>query len=513
MTLSRTAVAGIQILKNPDLFSRLVLEVRLYDYQQRPFAAIMESIRRNAGLEFLLIFSRQSGKNEAIAHLITYLMNLYRRRGCNIIYGATGDGLGRGIARLEDRLNNPWNRALWNKAAKPVRRILGRSVVTFISSHPSASARGDTADPLLVIDEMQDQHKSHLETVFTPMRAAHNATAVYLGTVRTSYDALWLKKNELEALQQRDGVQRVFWARPEQVTAVNENYRRFLEGQETKFGRRHPIVSSEYYLQPIDTESGFFPPRRLALLRGAHARKREPDNSAVIALIDVAGQDEAATDPLAQLDNPGRDYTVCTIVKIIETDNGRHYQAIDIFTDQGSRHFEDNPGRPSLAARLLAFLQHWRVLHTVIDSSGVGEGLYDWLRVKLGETAVTGFQFTKYSKAALGSSFLALVETGRFKYWTDDEDFSDSWWFFTQARHCTYEITPGGQFERDLKWFVPESAVIDTPAGTQKVHDDRLISAALTAVAEGEISKGNITMGLAVSQVNPGVDPLDNLKF
>ena len=40
---------------------------------------------------------------------------------------------------------------------------------------------------------------------------------------------------------------------------------------------------------------------------------------------------------------------------------------------------------------------------------------------------------------------------------------------------------PDGHFERDLKWSVPANARVETPAGSQLVHDDRLISAALIA--------------------------------
>ena len=42
-----------------------------------------------------------------------------------MVFAATGDGLGRGIRRLEERLNNPFNRELWRTAGPPLRRILG----------------------------------------------------------------------------------------------------------------------------------------------------------------------------------------------------------------------------------------------------------------------------------------------------------------------------------------------------------------------------------------------------
>src|SRR5690606_19432605 len=188
----------------------------------------VESVLRRTGREFLLIFPRQSGKNEATAQLLVYLLNLLHRRGGNIVYAAIGDGLERGIGRLEERLQNPLNAGRWRKTRRPRRRVLGRAAVVFVSSSPHAFARGETAHWLLVVDELQDQNAAHLEAVFTPMRAANNATALYLGTVRTTSDALWQKKAELEALQATDGVRRVFLVRPEEVTASNPAYGNFL---------------------------------------------------------------------------------------------------------------------------------------------------------------------------------------------------------------------------------------------------------------------------------------------
>ena len=168
----------VHLLSTINRFSNLVLNMPLYDYQSRPLTAVINSVFRRQGQEFLLVFSRQSGKNEAVVHLLVYLLNVYRRQGGNMVFAAIGDGLGRGQRRLHERLNNPWNRHEWRKAAGPSRTILDRSAVVFISSHPQTAARGETADHLLIIDELQDQDPLYLEAVFTPMRAARNATAV-----------------------------------------------------------------------------------------------------------------------------------------------------------------------------------------------------------------------------------------------------------------------------------------------------------------------------------------------
>jgi hypothetical protein len=269
------------------------------------------------------------------------------------------------------------------------------------------------------------------------MRAANNATALYIGTVRTTSDALWLKKTELQQLQQTDGLQRVWILHPDTVIADNPNYGRFLKSKITRFGRDHPIIASEYFNEPIHGEGGLFDRRRRQLMLGHHSRHFEPDPAVTyLATLDVAGQDESAVDPIAELANPGRDYTVATVFEAnLDDDNALHYHAVDIFVDHGSRHFQDHPGRPQLAQRLLAWLELWNIRHLVADQSGVGAGLVSWLTAKLGREKVSPYTFTPSSKALLGSRFITCIETGRFKYWSgDDQPLDDAWHFWQQAQ-------------------------------------------------------------------------------
>jgi hypothetical protein len=520
--MSRVAAAAKKLLGDIRYFSSLVIRIPLRQYQLTPIHAVLDSVINRRGLEFLLVFPRQSGKNEAIAQMLAYLLNLLQRVGGNIVYAAIGANLGMGIERLEERLANPWNRGRWAKKVRPDRRCLGKAAVIFMSSHPLASARGQTAHHLLVLDETQDQHGPHIEAVFTPMRAAYNATAVYIGTVKTSHDFLWQKKVELERETARDGIQRVFLVYPDAVCSEVEAYRTFLDAQVRKHGRNHPIVASEYFLEPIDAAGGLFPARRLLLMRGHHPRLERPAaGDLYVATLDVAGEDEGATDPVARLEHPGRDYTVATVFRVVYPPPGAPaagptYEAVDVFVDHGSKHFDETPGAPSLVQRLAAWLQAWQVAHLVGDESGVGQGLVSWLQAALGAHRVTGYNFAAYGqKARLGSLFLSLVETGRFRYWADDEDIpeTDGWWFYRQAEACTYDLPPEGHFERDLRWGVPETHKTPTTGGMEPTHDDRLISAALVAHLDRLLREYTIALGRADSLIIEAVDPLANLQF
>jgi hypothetical protein len=77
--MSRVSRAAKALLRDPALFSRLVIGRPLRRYQIEPLRAILDSVLNKRGREFLLIFPRQSGKNETIAQLLAYLLNLQVR--------------------------------------------------------------------------------------------------------------------------------------------------------------------------------------------------------------------------------------------------------------------------------------------------------------------------------------------------------------------------------------------------------------------------------------------------
>ena len=151
--------------------------------------------------------------------------------------------------------------------------------------------------------------------------------------------------------------------------------------------------------------------------------------------------------------------------------------------------------------------------HLVGDATGVGEGLLNWLAAALGPGMVTPFKFTRRSKAQLGVDFLALVETNRFKYWREEVEYDDAWWFLEQARQCTYELAAGRPMERDLRWFVPGTAKVSTPRGRVALHDDRLVSAALIAAADKLVRERKVVVGTATSAVIPAVDLFENMGW
>jgi len=129
-----------------------------------------------------------------------------------------------------------------------------------------------------------------------------------------------------------------------------------------------------------------------------------------------------------------------------------------------------------------------------------GAGLAAFLRRAL-PGRVVPFQFNAASKAKLGWDFLSVVDCGRWKEPAGIPTGLDSL-FLRQLQYCQYEILPGvGQ---RMRWGVPDGT--RDPASGEDVHDDLLLSAALSAVLD---TQPWAAAGPAL--VVPGRDPLQDL--
>ena len=157
----------------------------------------------------------------------------------------------------------------------------------------------------------------------------------------------------------------------------------------------------------------------------------------------------------------------------------------------------------ALLGQLRAFLLPWAPRWIVADATGVGQGLVSFLSspAVFGERVVP-FVFTRASKAQLGSRFVAVVETGRFAYYTDDD--ADARAFWTECELCQYRVPEGeGAFDRRMRWGVPDGT--RHPTTGELLHDDRLVAAALVAALddqEWEIYQGGgtVTSGRTVRE-------------
>ncbi len=461
-----------RLLSDVQPFSRWVVGRELRGYQLEPARAIIASILGGKGLSFAVMMSRQAGKNETSAQVEAYLLNLFQRAG-GFIVKAAPTYLPQTVnsrLRLEEALDNPWNRGRWQREGHMVR--LGKARVSFFSAHPEASVMGATANILLECDEAQDVQEDKWNKDFRPMAASTNATTVLWGTAWTSRTLLARRVRALRQDEARDGVQRVFIVPWRRAAAENPDYGAYVQGEIERLGRDHPLIRTQYFLEELETKGGMFPPARRAQMRGKHTGYHQAQAGKSYAmLIDVAGEDEALEGDILRAAQPRRDSTALTVVEVDATTLADPfllrptYRVVERRLWTGTKHAR-------LYGQLLDLARNlWQARHLVIDATGVGAGLASFLRDALGADRVIPFHFSSQSKSQLGWDFLAVCDTGRFKDMQDDgsEEYRQFW---REVEAADYEILPGP--ERRMRWGVADPAI----------HDDLLISAALCAVLD-----------------------------
>jgi hypothetical protein len=477
-------------LRDISNFSRVILERPLRSYQLEPARAILDSVLHGRGLTFAVMMSRQSGKNEMAAQLEAYLLNLYRNEGGQIVKASPTfkPQTVNSMLRLEEHLNKEWSRGQWRRREGYIYE-LGLARCLFFSADPSANVVGGTASLLLECDEAQDVSPEKWRKDFDPMGAATNVTTVFFGTAWTSQTMLAQEIALLEELERRDGIRRVFTADAEVVGAEVPAYAAYLRKRVRKLGRDHPLIRTQYFLETIDAEAGMFPAQRQALMRGDHERRHDPvPGHRYALLVDVAGEDETeggAEDRLA-LSNRRRDATALTVVDVDTGCAGiqyRHlpsYRVVDRKLWLGVKH-------TALYAQILALARQWRAVWVVVDATGVGAGLASFLARALGDQRdhppgrVIPVLFSRKVKSDLGWNFLAIVETGRYRDYADD-GAQDTAQFWYEVDACQREVRSGPN--RLLRWGVWETPSYD--GRIARGHDDLLMSAALTAILDGQ---------------------------
>ena len=468
------------ILRDVERYCALAGGLSLRSYQKPVARAVVDSVLNGKGYLFLIVFPRQSGKNEVQAHIEAYLLTLLSDWRAQIIKisPTLHPQAVNAMTRLETVMeNNLITRGLWKKESGNRYRI-GKARITFLSGAPQSNIVGATASTLLQVDEAQSIEIAKYDKEIAPMAASANATRVLWGTAWTSQTLLARELRAARQAEQADGVQRVFFADADSVAREVPQYRLFVAEQIARHGRANPFIKSQFFSEEIDAQGGLFPTRRQALIQGSHPAHSAPQPGAIYAmLLDLAGEDEGLS-AAGELQNPARDATALTIVAVdlstlkdpfIERPS---YHAVHRRLWVGIKH-------ASLYAELRAVAERWRVRWIVVDATGVGAGLSSFLTAAF-PFRVIPFIFTQSSKSQLGWDFTALLDTGRWKEFVpasaSPEQAALQSAFFEQLTYCQFEILPGPS--RTIRWGVPDGA--RQPISGEVLHDDLLFSASLS---------------------------------
>ncbi|MEN6409620.1 MAG: hypothetical protein ABFD44_07915, partial [Anaerolineaceae bacterium] len=272
------------LLRNPLRFFETFGGIRLRHYQEEVAFAIINSVVNRLGHSFVIMFPRQSGKNELQARIEAYLLTMLSQFGEAEIIKASPTYLpqtANAMRRFErvlthtDLLKNRWV-----KETGHTYRVQ-RARITFLSAAPAANVVGATAHTLLECDEAQDVLIEKWDKDFAPMAASTNATRAFWGTAWTGSTLLARELRSARDAEKIDGERRAFVLTADDVAHEVPAYGAFVAEQVRRLGREHPLVKTQYYAEEIDQQGGMFPPERLALMRGCHPSETAPQPGAV----------------------------------------------------------------------------------------------------------------------------------------------------------------------------------------------------------------------------------------
>lgn len=464
-------------------------------YQLEPAKAILNSILKKQGLTFVLIISRQAGKDELIANLVAYLLNLFAHREVGIVYvnPTYKPQTINSIMRLENRLDaNLLTRAFWKKRSDYM-RMIGRAVVSFLSGDATANVVGAVASLLLIVNEAQDIEPAIYDKKFEPMTASTNATRLIVGTEWTTRTLLAREHDAALEAQKKDRIRRVFVYTANDVRKIVKPYGTFVDEVIDKLGRQHPLVKTQYFCERIDAITGMFTARRLALMQGDQPAQEEPQAGHIYALkIDVAGVDEAMLE-LEGMSNPGRDKTTLSIDDIdlsqLEILQAPIYRTVKRLEWHGENHV-------TIFGAICQIVDVWNPPYIVIDATGVGEGLYSML-FKRYPTKTIGVKFSAQVKSEIGYAYLGIIEAGRFRDCTRTEEI------MLQYQNCTSEILTGPQ--KTMRWGVKDGT--RGPSG-ELIHDDYVLADSLVA----ELDKLDWFIPSETTIIEPERDALEEMN-
>lgn len=471
-------------LKNPQQFIERAGSIKLRKYQTQVAKAIINSVTKDLGLSFVVMFPRQSGKNELQAQIESYLLTLYSTLNKDIVkISPTWKPQSLNAMRRLERVlsTNLITKTQYEKEEGFIFRV-GSARIHFFSGQPESNIVGATANLLLEVDEAQDVDIQKFDKDISPMASSTNATRVFWGTAWTDTTLLARELRAARKLQREDHIKRVFICTAITVSREVPAYGKFVTEQVQKLGRNNPLIRTQYFSEMINSEGGMFPPDRRTAMQGTHSKLTTPTPREQYAfLIDVAGEDENATLDLDRMSNPGRDSTVLTIVRantetlqdpIIRAPT---YEVVSRRAWIGTKH-------STLYKVILDLAKFWNPLWIVIDATGVGAGLSSFLVAALGDHVIP-YLFTSATKSALGWEFISLCESGRFKDHKPERGYpnikDDRYEFWHQIDYLQMEVIPGP--DRKLRWGVPDGT---RDVDGELVHDDYVISAALTTVLD-----------------------------
>lgn len=463
-----------------------------FDYQLEVADAILYSCLNFLGWYFVVMISRQAGKNEISAFLQHYLL-LY-----GWYYGVKVSGVKFApvhkpqVQASMDRLEGAPTPDSGGLAGCLLTRNTYRksdgykyhigaprdsNKWAFLSINPTANVASQTAYTLLEGDEAQDIDGDKWERDAQPMGGFNNATTVFWGVAWTRESHIYKAMNQAYEMEAR--LEKQIGYRPKLVYKVdadrviaggNENYRKAYESQVARLGENHIAIQTQYRLNFVDTIGRFFTSEHVARMRATTERMRvgpHPEDVYVFSL-DTAGQEEEIT--TVDEDSIGKAKRDSTALIIGKLTAGGSVVPVCLYTWTGAAHTKQRE-------QILAIIRHWRCIGGVADATGIGEPLAYWLVEQLPRLEIEAYKFKgtgDENKSKLGYLAYMYVNSDMVKIPprpANDPQQAELWDELTwQIENLIREAKK----QQSINWYVPQNA---KPRFSGHVPHDDLVTA------------------------------------
>lgn len=414
--------------------------VTLFPYQQQFAKRIIRSVLDGDGDEITALFSRQSGKSETVsticgglAIILPILANMPMfindprlkmfKNGfmigifaptlnqAQIVFGRMKKRMG--SKRASEVLSDPEINLSFDVANGQNVILSNNSLISCKSASEGSNIEGDSY-MLIIVDEAQDVGNFKYSKSISPMGAFYNATKILIGTATTRkgffYDSIDRNKKEYASGGRRNHFE-YDWRT---VAKYNPNYLKYIEGEKKRLGEDSDEFQMSYCLKWI-------------LSRGMFITSTLFDKLALPELGLVPS--DLTKSHIAGIDlGKKMDSTVITILEVdwdnpVVVEESKEF-GIPAYTGYNVtvKYWKEFAGDDWDAQynQIIDVLNQFKLAKIVIDATGVGDAIYDRMRVNY-SCDVIPFVFSKPAKSDLYKRLNSEIRAGRVHYPANDE--------------------------------------------------------------------------------------------
>ncbi|WP_214737426.1 terminase [Exiguobacterium sp. s162] len=471
---------------------RILRKNDAFDYQLEVCDAIIRSCLLGLGWQFVIMQTRQSGKNEESSFIEQYLLlygwyynvrisgvkfapvhkpqvqaSMDRLEGADTpdSGGMAGSILTKHAFRKSDgykfHMGTPRDSNKW----------------AFLSINPSANVASQTAFTLLEGDEAQDIDTNKWERDAQPMGSFNNATTVFWGVAWTKESHIYKAMNQSLEMEKR--LEKELGYRPKLVFKIdahrviasgNDNYRKAFENQVARLGVNHIAIQTQYLLNFVDSIGRFFDAEQVARIYATSETTRigPKSDEVYVFAIDVAGQEEEVT--TLNDETIGKEKRDSTSMHIGRLDRDGTIMPVCWYHWTGEAHSK-------VRDQITAIIKHWNTIGGTCDATGIGEPLAHYLKETFPNQEVEAYKFKAQgdeNKSKLGYLAYSYVANDRIKIPrqpTADKEQSELW---LELKWQIENLVRVAKKQQTINFHVPQNA---KPRFAGHVpHDDMVIS-------------------------------------